>query len=106
MTVDEIPADVQFDVAIRLVGTPQDFEKHHVVQVVLRAPDLTLLGELEVPVEPRAPADSALPGHEINHMVRSRILLPADTEGGYDLAFLLDGEPAHRHLTTISIVIG
>lgn len=96
---------VQFDVAIRLVGPVRDFEASHVVDVVLSGPELEVLGELPIPVPPRKPARTHLPGYEINAHVGARIEFEAESEGGYDLAFALDGQPEHRHKTTISVVL-
>lgn len=104
VVVDDLPVDVEFDVAIRLVGTIQDFAVPHAVQVSLSDPELALLGNLDIPVPPREPAVTRIPGYEINSHVAARIKLPGDAFGGYDLSFALDGEPAHRHKATISVV--
>lgn len=105
VVVDSLPKDVQFDVAIRLIGTVQDFEVDHVVEVVLSSPDLIEIGRLQVPVAPRAPAPTHIPGYEINHAVAVRIDFPAEMPGGYDLSFALDGEAAHWHKTTVSVIL-
>lgn len=97
--------DVQIDVAIRIVGTVQDFREHHAVRVTLSGPDLVELGRLVIPVPPRDRATSHFPGYEINAHLATRISLPGDTIGGYDLSFALDDEPEHRHRSTISLVL-
>jgi hypothetical protein len=99
-----LPVSVEFDVAIRLVGPPQDFATAHMVDVLLTGPELDALGELSVPVPPRKPGRTHLPGYELNAHVGARITFDADAEGGYDLAFALDGEPEHRQKATISVV--
>jgi len=100
-----LPVSVVFDVAIRLVGPPQDFETAHVVDVLLTGPELDVLGELSVPVPPRKPDRTHLPGYELNAHVGARIAFEPHVGGGYDLAFALDGEPEHRHKTTLSVVL-
>jgi hypothetical protein len=104
--VAELPRDVQFDLAVRLVGTVQDFEGLTLLQVALSGPDLSEVegGFLDVPIEPRAPAPTHLPGYEINHTLGLRVDFPAFAYGGYDLSFALDGQPQHRQKTTISVV--
>jgi hypothetical protein len=104
VVVESLPKDVQFDVAVRLVGAVQDFEDRHLLQVTLSDPELTEVGSLPVLIAPRAPAETHIPGYEINHTTGARIDFEADKYGGYDLSFALDGEPQHRHKTTISIV--
>lgn len=104
VVVEEVPKDIQFDVAMRLVGTVHDFEEHHLVQVVLSDPQLEQVGVLEVPTAPRSPKPDHIPGYEINHNVGVRIDFEADEYGGYDLSFALDGSAQHRHKTTISVV--
>jgi len=100
-----LPVSVHFDIAIRLVGAPEDFETAHRVDVLLTGPDMDVLGELPIAVEPRRPGRGNLPGYELNAHVGARIAFDADAEGGYDLAFSLDGEPEHRHRTTVSVVL-
>jgi len=102
--IASLPEDVQFDVAIRLVGTEQDFQRAHLLQIVLSDPHLVEVGALDVPIAPRAPAASHIPGYEINHHVPVRIDFEADQYGGYDLSFGLDGEAQHRQKTTLSVV--
>jgi hypothetical protein len=99
-----LPVSVEFDVAIRLVGPPQDFETAHVVDVLLTGPELDVLGELSIPVAPRKPDRTHLPGYELNAHLGARIAFDGYAEGGYDLAFALDGQPEHRHKTTLSVV--
>ncbi len=106
VVVEALPADVQIDVAIRLVGAPRDFGVAHAVQVVLSDPQLVELGRLDIPVPPRVPGPRHIPGYEINHHVATRISIPVDVAGGYDLSFALDREPAHQHKTTVSVVTG
>jgi hypothetical protein len=105
VVAESLPMDVEFDVAIRLVGTAQDFESLHHVEVVLSDPQLEQLGTLSIPVEPRVPGPAHIAGYEINAHVAARINFEADVEGGYDLSFALDREPAHRQKTTISVVL-
>jgi hypothetical protein len=81
-----------------------DFRTTHLLQVRLTDPDLEPLGEFDIPIDPRSPAPSHLPGYEINHHVPARIEFEAADAGGYDLAFALDGEPQHQHKTTISVI--
>lgn len=104
VVVESIPKDVQFDLAVRLVGTVQDFEHSHMLQVTLSDPDLAEVGVLDVPIAPREPVPTHIAGYEINHTVGVRIDFEADRHGGYDLAFALDGESQHRHKSTISVV--
>ena len=102
--MESFPADVQFDVAVRVVGAESDFRTPHAVQVVLTDPDMAELGRLNIPVRRTVPGSSHVPGYELNAHVAARILLPADVPGGYDLSFALDHEPAHRVKTTITVV--
>lgn len=103
VVVNELPTDVRFDVLIRLVGTVQDFETEHNVEVVLSGPDLEQLGHLELPVGPRMPGPAHLPGYEINHTVGARIEFAATQIGGYDLSFAVDGTAQHRCKATMSV---
>jgi len=105
LVVASLPADPEFDVAIRVVGAEQDFRVPHSIQVVLSDPGMVELGRLSVPIERRGPGPNAIPGYEINRHVACRISIPADVEGGHDLSFALDRDPAHKHRTTISVVI-
>jgi hypothetical protein len=75
-----------------------------VVEVVLSDPDLVELGRLELPVAPRRPAATHIPGYEINHSLGARVAFTADREGGYDLSFAVDKQAQHRSKTTISVV--
>lgn len=104
VVVDSVPKDVQFDVAIRVVGPEQDFQGHHLIQVLLSDPQLVEVGALDVPIPPRTPTESHIPGYEINHNIGLRIDFEADQLGGYDLSFALDGQTQHRHKTTLSVV--
>lgn len=104
VVIESLPRDVQFDVAVRLVGREQDFREHHLLQVALSDPQLVEVGTLDVPIEPRAAPRSHIPGYEINHNVPVRIDFEADQYGGYDLSFGLDGQAQHRHKTTLSVV--
>jgi hypothetical protein len=90
VTVDTLPKDVEFDVAIRIVGAVADFQERHELQAELTAPDTETIGELTRVIEPRAPAPTALPGYEINHQFGLRISFEADVPGGYDLRLRLD----------------
>jgi hypothetical protein len=99
-----LPTEVQVDVAMRLLGAAQDFQVQHVVDVVLSDPDLVELGRLELPVGPRQPAPTHIPGYEINHTLGARIAFTAEREGGYDLSFAVDQDAQHRSKTTISVV--
>jgi hypothetical protein len=105
VVVEALPVDIEFDVAIRLVGPEQDFQTEHLVEVVLSALDLEELGRLPIPVAPRRPGRNRIPGYEINHMLAARIDLPADTAGGYDLSFAIDRQAQHHQKTTISVVM-
>ncbi len=105
VVVDSLPKDIQFDVAIRLVGTVQDFESPHTVEVVLSDPQLVEVGRLQIPVDPRAPAATHIPGYELNHVIGTRIDFEADMAGGYDLSFAVDGQAQHRHKVTLSVVV-
>jgi hypothetical protein len=104
--VDGLPKDIQFDVAIRLVGAVQDFETAHTVEVVLSDPQLVEVGRLDIPVDPRKPPATHIPGYELNHAVGARIDFEADVAGGYDLSFAVDGKAEHRAKATISVVVG
>jgi hypothetical protein len=104
VVIPELPKDVQFDVAVRIVGTVQDFEAAHSVEVVLFDPNLVEAGRNIVPIAPRAPSPSHIPGYEINHHLAMRIDFEADIYGGWDLAFALDGETRHGLRTTLSVV--
>lgn len=97
MLVGAPGTEVQFDVAIRLVGPEADFADEHLVQVTLSDPRLVELGVLGVPVLPRVRAPHRLPGYELSAHEGARISFRPDIEGGYDLSFALDGQPEHRH---------
>jgi len=106
VVLSSLPTEIEFDVAIRLVGPEQDFVEPHAVQVVLSDPRLEGLGTLDIPIESREPSPSRIPGYEINANVGARIAFEPDQVGGYDLSFALDGEAEHRHKTTLSVVLG
>ncbi|MEA2370991.1 MAG: hypothetical protein QOH12_1385 [Solirubrobacteraceae bacterium] len=103
--LSSLPTEIEFDVAIRLVGPEQDFAESHLVQVVLSDPQLAGLGTLDIPIEPRTSLPGRIPGYEINANVGARIAFEPDQEGGYDLSFALDGEAQHRHKTTLSVLL-
>jgi hypothetical protein len=104
LVVPSLPEDVEFDLAIRIVGTERDFQRPHLLQVVLSDPDLVEVGAFDVQIEPREPAPSHIAGYEINYHVPARINFEADQYGGFDLSFALDGEAAHALKTTMSVV--
>jgi hypothetical protein len=106
VAVESVPTDVQFDLAIRLVGTVQDFQEPHELRVVLSDPQLVPRGMLAVPIESRLPTTAHIPGYELNHHVPVRIDFEPDEFGGHDLSFALDGQPAHPQKTTLSVVAG
>jgi len=54
--VPSLPADIVFDVAVRLVGLPADFERGCHLEVALVAPTFEDLGKLSIEVKPRTPA--------------------------------------------------
>lgn len=101
--VGSLGTEVEFDVAIRLVGSAADFADEHLVQVTLSDPQLVDLDVLDLPVLPRVPAAHRLPGYELSAHEGARISFQATSQGGYDLSFGLDGEPDHRHKATISV---
>jgi len=105
VVVESLPTEIEFDVAIRLVGTEQDLAEDHLIQVVLSDPQLVELGALDVPVLPRSASRSHIPGYEINHNVGTRIAFEPDQQGGYDLSFALDGKAQHRQKTTLSVIL-
>jgi hypothetical protein len=105
VVVDALPTDIQFDVAIRLISTVQDFQSRHDVEVVSPDPGLVEFGRLRLPVPPRIAAKTHIPGYEINAAVAARIDFTADRSGGYDLSFALDQQAQHRQKTTISVVV-
>jgi hypothetical protein len=106
MIVPRLGIEGGFRVLLRLVGRPEDFRDPHVIQLTLTDPNTDILGALEHPVAPRAPAPTARPGDEINHHLRADVRIPLDSEGGYDLALALDGERDQRHTIAITVVMG
>ena len=101
--VGSLATEIEFDVAIRLVGSVADFAEEHVVQVTLSDPQLVELNVLDLPVFPLVPAAHRLPGYELSAHVAARIAFHANSEGGYDLSFALDGQIQHRHKSTMGI---
>lgn len=95
--------EVEFDVAIRIVGTQADFAEQHLVQVTLSDPQLVELNVLDLPIFPLVPAPHRLPGYELSIHDGARIAFRPESEGGYDLSFALDGKPEHRLKATISV---
>lgn len=105
VVVDQLDTEIEFDVAIRLVGPERDFAEEHLVQVAVSDPQLGSLGVLDLPVPTREPGRYHIPGYELNHNLGARIAFVPGQEGGYDLSFALDGEAAHRHKATISVLV-
>lgn len=103
VVLPELPTEIEFDVAIRLIGREEDFADEHLVQVVLSDPQLEALGTLDI--NPRAALPTQIPGYEINANLGARIGFEPYDEGGYDLSFALDGEAQHRHKTTLSVIL-
>jgi hypothetical protein len=64
VTVDALPKPLEFDVAMRIVGSVADFQEPHEFQAELTAPDTETIGHLTRAIEPREPAPTALPGYE------------------------------------------
>ncbi len=104
VVVPALPTDVQFDLAVRIVGTEQDFQERRLLQIVLSDPQLEEVGAFDVPILPRVPAPSRIPGYEINYHLAARIDFEADQYGGFDLSFAIDSEPQHHQKTTMSVV--
>lgn len=102
--VPNLPTDIVFDVAIRLVGLPVDFEGEHELEVTLTAPTWEELGRLTAPIHPRAPDWTYLPGSEINHHLVTRIDFEALEYGAHHLEFALDGKTEPRANTTLTVV--
>jgi hypothetical protein len=102
--VESLPAEIVFDVAIRLVGLPIDFERGCRLEVALSAPTFEDLGKLPITVQPREPSATYLPGSEINHHVIIRIDFEAIEYGPHHLEFELDGK-AQPHVNTAMTVI-
>jgi hypothetical protein len=102
--VPALPADIVFDVAIRLVGLPGDFATGCALQVGLTAPTFEELGTLEIDVRPRTAAPSALQGSELNHHVMARIDFQALEYGPHHLEFTLNGKAQARVNTALSVL--
>lgn len=102
--VSSLPADIVFDVAIRLVGLPLDFESESEIQVKLSAPDWEEIGVLAAPVSPREPAPSYIAGSEINYHTVVRIDFEATEFGTHHLEFALDDRTEPRVNTALSVV--
>lgn len=100
--VDALGSEVEFDVAIRLRGSQQDFAKEHTVRIGLSA-QLAEIAALDLPVLPIVPARHRFPGYDLSNHVGARIVFEPSSEGGYDLSFALDGKSDNRHNTTISV---
>ena len=104
MIVATLPRDIVFDVAIRLVGLPVDFERGCSLEVSLSAPTFENIGKLPITIHPRGPGGTHLPGSEINHHVITRIDFEAIEYGPHHLEFELDGR-AQPHANTALMVI-
>jgi hypothetical protein len=102
--VPSLPADIVFDVAVRLVGLPVDFERDCDLEVTLTAPTWEELGKLNVPIQPRSPDWTHLPGSEINHHVMTRIDFEAIEYGAHHLEFVLDGKTQPHANTALTVV--
>lgn len=83
--------DVEFDVAIRLSGPQEDFEKQHSLRIVLRDSELVELRQLDLPIFPIVPAAYRLPGYELSQHTGARVAFLPGSEGAHDLSFALDG---------------
>jgi hypothetical protein len=97
--------EVEFDVAMRIVGTQEDFAAEHLVQVALSDPQMKVLHVFDLPIFPLVPAPHRLPGYELSLHDGVRIAFRPESEGGYDLSFALDGKPEHRLNTTMSVTV-
>jgi hypothetical protein len=102
--VPSLPADIVFDVAIRLVGLPHDFERGCHLEVGLVAPTFEDLGKLDIEVKPRTPGPQYLPGSEMNHHLMARIDFEAMEYGPHHLEFTLDGKAQNRVNTVLTVV--
>lgn len=105
MVVPRLGIEGGFRVLTRLVGRPEEFQAPHAINLTLTGPATEPVGTLDYPVAPRAPAPTARPGDEINHQFRVDVRIPLDAEGGYDLAFALDGNRDQRHTISITVVM-
>lgn len=102
--VPSLPADIVFDVAVRLVGLPADFESGCHLEVALAAPTFEDLGKLNIDVRPRTPGPHYLAGSEINHHLMTRIDFEAIEYGAHHLEFTLDGKAQPRVNTALTVV--
>lgn len=102
--VPSLPADIVFDVAVRLVGLPADFERGCRLEVALVAPTFEELGKLDIEVKPRTPGPHYLAGSEINHHLMARIDFEAVEYGPHHLEFTLDGKTEPRVNTALTVV--
>jgi len=87
-----------------LVGLPLDFERDCDLEVTLTAPTWEELGKLNVPIQPRMPDWTHLPGSEINHHVMTRIDFEAIEYGAHHLEFALDGKTQPHANTVLTVV--
>jgi hypothetical protein len=102
--VPALPKDIVFDVAVRLVGLPVDFEVEHKLEVSLTAPDWEEIGRLATPIHPSAPDWTYLPGSEINHHLITRIDFEALEYGAHHLEFVLDDKVQAHVNTSLTVV--
>lgn len=106
VVVASLGTEVEFDVAIRVVGTESDFATRHVVQVIFRDPQLVVLQTLDLPVPLLVPGPHRLPGYELSTNVGAQVAFHPAMEGGYDLSFALDGIVDARCSATIAVEVG
>lgn len=104
VVVSDLPVELQFSVAIRVVGRADEFGAPHRVSVTLTGPALDHIQTLDIPIVPREPTLHHIPGYELNCHLGAQILMTADELGGYDLSFAVDDEPQHHVRTTLSVV--
>jgi hypothetical protein len=102
--VPSLPADIVFDVAIRLVGLTNDFERGCQIEVSLAAPTFESIGKLDIDVPPRAPGPDHIPGSEINHHIMTRIDFEAIEYGAHHLEFRLDGKAQPKINTALTVL--
>lgn len=102
--VPSLPADIVFDVAIRLVGLPNDFDEGCRIEVSLTAPTFENLGKLDIDVKPRAPGSNYISGSEINHHIMTRIDFEAVEYGPHHLEFRLDGKAQPKINTALTVL--
>lgn len=99
-----LPTGIVFDVAIRLVGLPADFEQGCRLDVTLTAPTFEELGRLPIDVKPRTPGPSHLAGSELNHHLMTRIDFEAIEYGPHHLEFTLNDEVQARVNTALTVL--